>query len=54
MLELFRRCQALGVGHVLVETESSRWPARRAYEAVGFRPIYQTLRKGQWFSGNRQ
>jgi len=54
MLELFRRCQALGVGHVLVETESSRGPARRAYEAGGFRPIYQTLRKGQWFSGNRQ
>jgi hypothetical protein len=30
----------------LVETESSRTLARRAYESVGFRPLHRSLRKG--------
>ena len=50
MFELFQRCKALGVEHVFVETDSGRWSARRAYEAVGFRPAYQSLRKGKLLS----
>ena len=49
LLDLFGRCKALGAEQALVETESSRSPARHAYESVGFRPLYRSLRKGQWF-----
>ena len=47
MLERFRR---LGADDALVETETSRSPARLTYESVGFRPVQRALRKGQWFS----
>ncbi len=50
MFELFQRCKALGVERVFVETDSGRWSARHAYEAVGLRPAYQSLRKGKLFS----
>lgn len=53
MLDLFGRFKAHGAEQALVETESSRSPARHAYEAVGFRPVYRTLRKGRWFSESR-
>jgi len=50
LLEMFHRFRAHGAEHALVETEASRSSARHAYEAVGFRPFYRTLRKGQWLS----
>ncbi len=50
LLETLRRFQAHGADLALVETEVSRSFARHAYEAVGFRPVYRTLRKGQWLS----
>jgi ribosomal protein S18 acetylase RimI-like enzyme len=53
LLDMFRRCKALGAEQALVETESSRLPARHAYKAVGFRPMYRALRKGQWFAERR-
>jgi len=53
MLDMFGRFRAHGAEQALVETEGNRTPARHAYESVGFRPIYRTLRKGQWFSENQ-
>jgi ribosomal protein S18 acetylase RimI-like enzyme len=53
LLDMFGRCKAHGAEQALVETESSRSPARHAYEAVGFRPLYRALRKGQRFSERR-
>lgn len=50
LLEMFRRFEAHGADHALVETESARSPARHAYESVGFRPTHRALRRGQWFS----
>jgi ribosomal protein S18 acetylase RimI-like enzyme len=50
LLEMLRRFAAHGAGQAQVETESSRSPARSFYEAIGFRPIAQTLRKGRWFT----
>jgi GNAT superfamily N-acetyltransferase len=50
LLEMLRRFAAHSAGQAQVETESSRSPARSLYEAIGFRPIAQTLRKGQWFT----
>ncbi len=47
LLEMFHRFRAHGADLALVETEAGRSPARHAYEAVGFRPVYRTLRKGQ-------
>ena len=47
MLQRFRSC---GATRALVETETTRTPARGAYEAAGFRPAHRSLRKGQWFS----
>jgi mycothiol synthase len=53
LLEMFSRFAALGAEQALVETETTRSPARRVYEAVGFRPTHQALRKGQWLSPHR-
>ncbi|MGN6757814.1 MAG: GNAT family N-acetyltransferase, partial [Thermomicrobiales bacterium] len=50
LLTLLQRFQQYGATHALVETESTRSPARQTYEAVGFRPAYQSIRKGQWFT----
>jgi mycothiol synthase len=50
LLEMLGRFKAHGAAYAQVETDSGRSPARRAYEAAGFRPIYKTIRKGQWFS----
>lgn len=50
LLAMLARFQAAGVAHALVETESTRLPALRAYEAAGFRTVYRALRKGQRFA----
>jgi GNAT superfamily N-acetyltransferase len=50
LLEMLRRFKTRGAEHAQVETDSGRSPARSLYEAVGFRPVCQTLRKGQWFT----
>ncbi|HEU5327752.1 MAG TPA: GNAT family N-acetyltransferase [Thermomicrobiales bacterium] len=50
LLTMLQRFQQYGATHALVETESTRSPARQTYEAVGFRPAYQSIRKGQWFT----
>lgn len=50
LLEMLRRFKEQGAEQALVETESTRTPARHAYEAVGFRPVHRVLRKGQWFA----
>ena len=50
LLAMFQRFKATGAKHAFVETESTRLPARHTYEAAGFRPLYQSVRKGQWFS----
>lgn len=50
LLEMLARFKAHGVEHAQVETDSGRTPARHAYEAVGLLPVYQSRRKGQWFS----
>jgi mycothiol synthase len=50
LLTMLQRFQQHGATHALVETETTRSPARQAYEAVGFRPAYQSIRKGQWFT----
>ncbi len=49
LLEMLRRFKDHGAEQALVETESSRTSARRAYAAVGFRPLHRALRKGRWF-----
>jgi GNAT superfamily N-acetyltransferase len=54
LLEMLGRFKAYGVEHAQVETETTRNPARHAYEAVGLLPIYQSVRKGQWVSSRRQ
>ncbi|MDQ2784274.1 MAG: GNAT family N-acetyltransferase [Chloroflexota bacterium] len=48
--EMLRRFRERGAEQALVETETSRSPARRTYEAAGFRTRYTSVRKGQWFS----
>ena len=50
LLTLLQRFRQHGATDALVETETTRLPARQTYEAVGFRPDYQSIRKGQWFS----
>jgi len=50
LLEMLARFTAYGAEHVQVETDSGRTPARHAYEGVGLLPVYQSRRKGQWFS----
>ncbi len=50
LLEMFARFKECGADHALVETETTRSSAGRAYDAVGFRPVHHALRKGQWFS----
>jgi ribosomal protein S18 acetylase RimI-like enzyme len=50
LLEMLCRFAAYGAEQAIVETESSRLSARGFYEVVGFRPISQALRKGQWFT----
>jgi ribosomal protein S18 acetylase RimI-like enzyme len=50
LLAMLGRCRAHGATHLLVETESTRTPALRVYEAAGFRTVARSLRKGQWFS----
>jgi ribosomal protein S18 acetylase RimI-like enzyme len=50
LLAMIQRFKSLGAEHALVETESTRSAARFTYEAVGFHPIHQVRRKGQWFS----
>jgi GNAT superfamily N-acetyltransferase len=49
MLEMLHRFKASGADQALVETETTRLPARAAYESVGFRPIHRAIRKGRWF-----
>ncbi len=49
LLEMLGRFTAHGAEYAQVETDSGRSPARGAYEAVGFRSIYQSIRKGQLF-----
>ena len=48
--ESLRRFQSAGATVAQVETETTRTPARRAYEASGFRPAQRSVRRGQWFS----
>lgn len=50
LLEMLARFKDYGAEQAQVETDSGRTPARRAYEAVGLLPTYQSRRKGQWFS----
>ena len=50
LLTMLQRFQQHGATHALVETESTRSPARQTYEAVGFRLAHQSIRKGQWFT----
>ncbi len=50
MDEGFRRLRAHGAETALVETESTRNPALRAYEAAGFRPAQMVARKGKYVS----
>jgi len=50
LLEMLARFQAHGAEYAQVETETTRFPALRAYQAVGLQPIYRSLRKGQWFT----
>jgi len=50
LLEMLARFKDYGAEHAQVETDSGRTPARRAYEAVGLLPTYQSRRQGQWFS----
>lgn len=50
LLEMLARFKAHGAEHAQVETDSGRTPARHAYEVVGLLPVYQSPRKGQWFS----
>jgi mycothiol synthase len=47
----FGRLQRRGVVEVRVETEQTRLPALRAYEAAGFRRTSTTIRRGRWMSG---
>src|SRR5579883_889760 len=46
--EMLRRFAALGAERVIIETESTRSPALRLYESVGFRPQYAIVLKGRW------
>jgi len=48
--EILARFKSCGMEHAQVETNSDRAPARSAYEFVGLLPVYQSVRKGQWFS----
>ena len=48
--EILARFKSRGMEYAQVETNSDRAPARRAYASVGLLPVYQTVRKGQWFS----
>jgi GNAT superfamily N-acetyltransferase len=48
--EMLRRLKTRRALQAQVETDSGRSPARSLYEAVGFRPVCQALRKGQWFT----
>jgi GNAT superfamily N-acetyltransferase len=48
--EMLQRFTTYGAEQAQVETDSGRSPARGLYEAAGFRPIGQTLRKGRWFT----
>jgi ribosomal protein S18 acetylase RimI-like enzyme len=52
LLEMLGRFRAHGAEYAQVETDSGRSTARRAYEAVGFKVMYRTIRKGQWFAPN--
>jgi ribosomal protein S18 acetylase RimI-like enzyme len=46
----FGRLQGRGVVEVRVETERTRLPALRAYEAAGFRRTSTTIRRGRWLA----
>jgi ribosomal protein S18 acetylase RimI-like enzyme len=48
MAECFRRLASRGAIAVLVETETTRTPARHVYESMGFRVAHTVLRKGRW------
>lgn len=48
--EICRRLDQLGMTDVLVETETTRSPARSLYESYGFHPKYFSRRKGRWMS----
>ena len=50
LCESLRRFQSAGATLAQVETETTRLPARGAYESAGFRTAWRSLRKGQWFS----
>lgn len=50
LAEAFARLRAHGAEVALVETESTRAPARRAYEASGFRVAHSILRKGKYLT----
>jgi ribosomal protein S18 acetylase RimI-like enzyme len=54
MLEFFARLRATGGSRAWVETESTRGAALAAYEAVGFRQVYRSVRKGRWFTGGEE
>jgi mycothiol synthase len=51
MHECFHRLRERGAGEVRVETESTRTPARRAYESAGFRVAHTIVRRGRWATG---
>ena len=46
--EICRRLDQIGMIDALVETETTRTPARQFYESNGFRAKYVSLRKGRW------
>lgn len=52
--EILRRFQAHGAHTTIVETESTRLPAQRAYQAVGFRIVNTIVRKGLLVAGHPQ
>jgi ribosomal protein S18 acetylase RimI-like enzyme len=47
MAECFRRLATRGAIAVLVQTETTRSPARHAYEAMGFRVAHTVVQKGR-------
>lgn len=49
LCEILRRFKAYGADIAIVETESTRLPAQRAYQSVGFLIVNAILRKGQQF-----
>jgi mycothiol synthase len=48
LIELLRRCAALGAQQVLVKTDSTRPSALRVYESVGFAARFNVVLKGIW------